>query len=152
MKSMNAIHMDYALDALDILEKSSRMAREFPHFYRVAALQLRMLLCDTTRQHGKIVNISLIPGLLPDLRLPTVKEDGSPILIRQALNLEDWLEQTPLPDVALTIRQMIRITCDQDGGAHVDRKQESQLPDDIPAFLVNMSAWLAPMIIGKLEG
>jgi hypothetical protein len=150
MKSVHDIQLEYALDAVDILGRSARMATEYPHYYRVAALQLRLLLCDTTRLHGKIVNISLIPGLLPDLSLPGVRADGRPDASGQALNLADWLEQSPLPGVPLTIRQLVRITCDQDGGAHVDRKVESQLPEGIPDFLVNLSTWLAPHLSVQL--
>ena len=60
----------YGQDALKILRTSlNLMDQGQPEFYRVAALQLRLLLCDTTRRHGRSVDISLASRLWPDLRL-----------------------------------------------------------------------------------
>ena len=98
-------------------------------FYRVAALQLRLLLCDTTRRHYRVVNIAVLPQLFPGLDLPEVGPGG------KRLPLKDWLAQ-PVPgqaDQALTIRQFIRRVCDQDGGAHVDFKPEAGLKGLDPA-------------------
>ncbi|HMD90082.1 MAG TPA: hypothetical protein VKF38_13050 [Anaerolineaceae bacterium] len=125
----------YARDALQILMTSLDLSRRGrPEFYRVAALQLRLLLCDTTRRHGQISNVSLLPRLLPNLRLAPLGPDG--IFDSQAppLTLDVWLEQPlpatllhspiPLPS-GLTIRYLIRWVCEQDGGAHVDPRRLS---------------------------
>ncbi|MDR3577836.1 MAG: hypothetical protein P4L50_28570 [Anaerolineaceae bacterium] len=116
----------YGRDALQILITSLDLYRRGrPEFYRVAALQLRLLLCDTTRQHGQLVNVSLLPRLLPDLCLAPFGPDGAFDTLAPALPLPAWLEQ-PLPAFippGLTIRHLIRWVCDQDGGAHVDPKR-----------------------------
>lgn len=120
--------MVYARDSLAILRASLRLARTTrPAFYRVAALQLRLLLCDTTRRHGKIVDMALAPRLCLDLQLPQLNETravtGSP-----RLSLQAWLAQ-PLPGFpSITVRELIRRVCDQEGGAHVDPHREAGLP------------------------
>lgn len=91
-------------------------------FYRVAALQLRLLLCDTTRRHGRITNIALIPKLLPELTLPPIGIDGEPDHQIPPISLPDWLALELPTEETITIRQLIRRVCDQDGGAHVDPK------------------------------
>jgi len=123
-------YLSYALDALDILKESIRLASgEHTGFYRVAAAQLRLLLCDTTRKHGKIVDISLLPRLLPKLSLPPVDYDAYIVSRADDILLVDWLKQKVVMDESseVTIRQLIRLVCDQDGGAHVDYKPESIL-------------------------
>jgi hypothetical protein len=123
----------YARDALQILVTSLDLSRRGrPEFYRVAALQLRLLLCDTTRRHGEVVNVSLLPRLLPQLLLAPLGADGAFDTRAKPLPLDIWLEQ-PLPAPitllaaaapgGLTIRQLIRWVCDQDGGAHVDPRR-----------------------------
>ncbi len=116
---------DYAAGSLRILAASLRRfeqgAREN---YRVVAVQLRLLLCDTNRIHERLVDVSLIPRLLPDCRLrplqisPRVRVDPS----AEPVPLQTWLAGTvPLPGGAeITLRELIRIVCEQDGGAHVD--------------------------------
>lgn len=91
-------------------------------YYRVAAAQLRLLFCDTTRRHDRIVDISLVRQILPDLRLTspdTPDQAQDPSLL---LNLEDWLEYEVefLSGEKMTIRSLIREICDRDGGVHVD--------------------------------
>ena len=114
----------YARDSLEILGYSLQLCRQGRRpFYRVAALQLRLLLCDTTRQHDQVVDIAVLPQLFPNLELPAMSPGG------KRLPLKDWLAQ-PVPgqsDQPLTIRQLIRRVCDQDGGAHVDFKPEAGL-------------------------
>ena len=123
----------YARDTLQILITSLDLSRRGrPEFYRVAALQLRLLLCDTTRRHGEIVNVSLLPRLLPNLRLAPLAPDGAFDNQAPPLALDTWLEQ-PLPAFmghtapsqsgGLTIRYLIRWVCEQDGGAHVDPRR-----------------------------
>jgi hypothetical protein len=128
----------YGRDVLQILLTSLDLSRRGrPEFYRVAALQLRLLLCDTTRRHGEVVNVSLLPRLLPDLRLAPLEPDGTFNRLASPLPLDVWLDQpipafmmssTAAPPAAgssggLTIRYLIRWVCDQDGGAHVDPRR-----------------------------
>jgi len=50
----------YARDAIQILEHSRALyAQGQVYFYRVAAVQLRLLLCDTVRRHGKMTPASV---------------------------------------------------------------------------------------------
>jgi len=115
--------VEYLQGALDILRTSLELGRgRQPVFYRVAAAQLRLLLCDTTRRHDRMEDIALARRVMPELRLlPLVGRqfDAS----RERIPLSDWLLQ-PLPSDReqnqLTIRQLIRQVCDQDGGVHVD--------------------------------
>ncbi|MEA4908590.1 MAG: hypothetical protein VB089_13265 [Anaerolineaceae bacterium] len=102
-------------------------------FYRPAAVQLRMLLCDTTRRHGQIVDISLLPQVSPRLSLPLLGEapDGD------RRPLETWLEQSLPTQPPLSVRQLIRRVCDQDGGAHVDLK-----PQRLPPAQEACAAWI----------
>lgn len=127
----------YFSDALNILKRSVELAQnEQPAFYRVAAVQLRLLCCDTTRRHGDIVDISLLARLLPGLRLaPLAGAHFNHSL--PALPLAAWLEQ-PLPlEPALTIRRLIRRVCEQDGGAHVDPRPVVSLPTgDVRAWVL----------------
>jgi hypothetical protein len=116
----------YARDSLEILRQSLNLYQKGHYeFYRVAALQLRLLLCDTTRRHNQIVNISLLPRLLPDLKLAQIQMQraNAPDLL---LPLQDWLSQSLTLEInhPVTIRQVIRLVCDQDGGAHVDLKPD----------------------------
>ena len=122
------LYLDYTRSALRILRRSLELARgPEPDFYRVAALELRLLLCDTTRQHERVVDVSLIPRLWPDKLWPALGADGQ-FTASPALSLPAWLEQ-PFPPGSLTIRQLIRRVCDQDGGAHVDLREQA-LPLD----------------------
>ncbi len=45
-------------------------------YYRIAGLQLRLLLCDTTRRHNRLENISLLPKIIPDSKLPPLAGAG----------------------------------------------------------------------------
>jgi hypothetical protein len=131
---MSMDYLRYALDALDILEESIQLAAEgHAGFYRVAAAQLRLLLCDTTRQHGKIIDISLLPRLLPELKLPSVDQHSFIATKTDEIPLADWLKQKLVmgESTAITIRELIRLVCDQDGGAHVDYKPQSILRSEL---------------------
>lgn len=97
-------------------------------FYRTAALQLRLLLCDTVRRHNRVEDISLLRRVQPDCVLPPLNPDGQP-RPGEFLPLSEWVMQ-PLHGQngeVLTIRQFIRRVCDQDGGAHVDLKPQAGL-------------------------
>jgi hypothetical protein len=84
--------------------------------YRLLAVQPRMLLCDRKREHGDYTDISLLPKMIP---VPHFISINNP---PDSLPLPEWLAQT----VTLTdgsshsIREMIKLICERDGGAHVD--------------------------------
>jgi hypothetical protein len=137
---------DYTRDALHILKRSLQLAATGePAFYRVAALQLRLLLCDTTRRHNRIENTALVPQLFPDLHLPSLQPDGRPDTARPPLALETWLNQPlNIPSAhKISLHSLIRRVCDQDGGAHVDPRPHAGL-GDVPDHQV----WI--LHIGKL--
>ncbi len=128
----------YARDAAGILRETLNLiAAGQPAFYRVAAVQLRLLLCDTTRRHGQIVITSLVARLWPDFRLGALSD----VPVEPTLPLDDWLGQK-LPEGDYTVRQFIRLVCDQDGGAHVDFRQYAGLPAAFPslAWICRLSA------------
>ena len=59
-------------------------------------------------------------------------ESGTPALDGgEALPLDAWLEQTVNAGggARMTMRQLIRQVCDQDGGAHVDRRAQMGVED-----------------------
>lgn len=117
----------YARDAAAILQRSIELYDAgVTAFYRVMAVQLRLLLCDTARLHDAPLDLALAPRVFPGLRLPPVGPDGQFDQQTAPLALEAWLEQ-PLPGPGMTLRRLIRQVCDQDGGAHVDRR-EPRLP------------------------
>ncbi len=130
MTRSRQILLAYARDSLEILKHSLLLVRQGQSpFYRVAAVQLRLLLCDTTRRHNQVVDIAVLPQILPGLELPAIAPSGKKLL------LSDWLAQ-PIPGQAnqvLTVRQLIRRVCDQDGGAHVDFKPEDGMAGLDPA-------------------
>lgn len=127
----------YARDALHILRYNLRLYRQGAHAcYRVVAAQLRLLLCDTNRVHDRLLDISLVPRLFPDLRLEALEADfqSSPDELRflpgaGTLSLADWLAQEiPAPGgEPISLRELIRSVCEQDGGAHVDPRPVSRL-------------------------
>jgi hypothetical protein len=142
----------YGQDALKILNTSLNLIdNRQPEFYRVAALQLRLLLCDTTRRHAQMVDISLAKRLWPDLRLHPLNALGHFDANLPPLLLDDWLMQVLPGDASrsITLRQLIRRVCDQDGGAHVDLKPRAGLHR-----IADVSAWIykiAAEVISALE-
>jgi hypothetical protein len=130
----------YARDALKILETSLELVRQGrSEFYRVAALQLRLLLCDTTRRHNLVVDISLARCLWPELRLYAMNPQGDFDPSLDPLPLSEWLVQRlPLAAVpGVTLRALVRRVCDQEGGAHVDLKPQAGLQGvpDVPGWV-----------------
>ena len=66
---------------------------------------------------------------MPDLMLPIVHGISEHPPSDDLLPLKSWLAK-PIRGTAkenLSIRQFIRIICDQDGGAHVDHKPNTDL-------------------------
>ncbi len=135
----------YARDALKILETSLELVEQGrSEFYHVVALQLRLLLCDTTRCHNRMVDISLARRLWPGLQLYSLNPEGrfDPSLPPRLLS--EWLAQhLPLEgSQAVTLRALIRRVCDHEGGAHVDLKPQAGLQGvpDVPGWVCKAGA------------
>jgi hypothetical protein len=130
----------YCLESLEILQTAVDLYQEGKTpFYRVASVQLRLLLCDTTRRHGNIVDISLLPQVFPNITLPPFTPEGRPLENVPEMPLSTWLEQR-IPTVkgpAITLRTLIRRVCEQDGGVHVDSKPHAGL-----AGITNHPEWI----------
>ena len=105
---------DYARGSLNLIARSlSEIEKGYPEFYRVIALQLRLLLCDSTRRHNQTVDISLVPQVLPELKFHPLNSIGEFDHDLPPMTLEEWLAQ-PLPIKAtspVTIRTLIRHVC-----------------------------------------
>jgi hypothetical protein len=168
------IHLDrqsallYTRAALRILEQNLRLYRQDePACYRVVAVQLRLLLCDTNRIHDRLVDISLVPRIFPDLALDRIAmltpdvETGLPRLVFREkgvpLPLQSWLAQ-PLPapwGKPVSLRELIRTVCEQDGGAHVDQRSLADLRawkergDHIAAIGQYILSVLDPMVAAE---
>lgn len=113
----------YLDDTLTILRASLKLAQRGEQvFYRVVALQLRILLCDSARLHNRPLELALLPRLRPHLMLHPLTADGTFDPCAPLIPLQEWLNQVvPLKATRPhTIRQLIRQVCDRDGGAHVD--------------------------------
>ena len=91
---------------------------------------------------------------MSDLMLPPISRTGEPSPCDELLPLKTWLAQ-PIRSTAketMSIRQFIRIICDQDGGAHLDHKPNTNLTGIIDreekmisigiAFLLGINRWL----------
>jgi hypothetical protein len=141
----------YAADALDLLADSITMYEKGrTPYYRVAAMQLRLLLCDTTYRHEHREDIALLPALKSDLRLPLLgKSPAQP----ETVDLQTWLESPNRLINDLTIRQMIRRVCDTDGGAHVEIKPLAGLPrnEEVGQWVIDVSILLLPYLINTVE-
>lgn len=126
----------YAVDALRILRRSLDLVEAGETaFYRVAALQLRLLLCDSTRLHNQMIDTALLPRVAPGLRLPALDQNGQ--ALDGALALEAWLEQELVIGAGrMSVRRLIRAVCDQDGGAHVDTRGEPLPAEAREALLI----------------
>jgi len=135
----------YAGDALNILATSLELLEQGrSEFYRVAAVELRLLLCDTTRRHDRIVDISLARRAWPGLRLARLNDHSEFDASLGLLELDAWLAQTlPLATgKSLTVKELIRRVCDQDGGAHVDPHARAGLveADGAPGWICKIGA------------
>lgn len=117
----------YARGSLDLIQSNIDLYRHgLQPVYRVIAVELRLLLCDSNRAHNRLVDISLLPRIIPDLRLQPIKKDAQTenafMFDRSApaLPLKEWLTQVLPGSDGLTIKNLILGVCEQDGGAHVD--------------------------------
>lgn len=136
----------YTLDAASILRHSVHLIESGEQsFYRVAAAQLRILLCDTTFRHDRVEEIAVLPILFPEMRLPSLNAEDS-MDERYQLSLEAWLDQPASSCSNLTVRQMIRRVCDVDGGAHVDPKPVHGIPQgcDQAEWILRIARILQP--------
>jgi hypothetical protein len=149
-ESSRQILKQYTLDALSILEHSVWLYEQGHHsFYRVAATQLRILLCDTTFRHDHQQDISIIPILVPGLRLHIFSETQS---ITPEVDLQTWLDSPAGMQTDLSVRQLIRRICDIDGGAHVDIKPLAGLPvnADTRQWIIQISKYLLPILTAAI--
>jgi len=136
---------DYARGSLNVIARSlSEIEKGYPEFYRVIALQLRLLLCDSTRRHNQTVDISLVPQIAPELKFHPLNSLGEFDLNLPPISLEDWLAQ-PLPiksNSPVIIRTLIRQVCDQDGGAHVDQRAEMLFVPEATRWIVRIGRYV----------
>ncbi|MGD0708334.1 MAG: hypothetical protein ABSA51_07765 [Anaerolineaceae bacterium] len=136
---------DYARGSLNLIARSlSEIEKGYPEFYRVIALQLRLLLCDSTRRHNQTVDISLVPQVLPELKFHPLNSIGEFDHDLPPMTLEEWLAQ-PLPIKAtspVTIRTLIRQVCDQDGGAHVDQRAAMLFIPEAARWVVHIGRYV----------
>lgn len=136
----------YTLDAASILKQSILLMESGQlSFYRVAAAQLRILLCDTTFRHDRVEDIAILPILFPEMKLPPLDDSNNPESSK-SLPLTDWLQQPAGQGLKLTVRQMIRRICDVDGGAHVDPKPVKGIPagSDPAMWILRIAKLLLP--------
>ncbi len=141
-----AVLTQYTRDAINILEQCVRLYEEgHESFYRVAAAQLRILVCDTTFRHDRQVDIAIVPTLLPDLRLHLMSDKTRS---QPEVDLQTWLDSPSGLEPEMTIRQLIRRVCDIDGGAHVDVKPLAGLPKDgdTRQWIIDVSKFLLPIL------
>lgn len=140
----------YLKDSLNIITQSLRLIEEgCPFFYRVIALQLRLILCDTTRIHDEFLDTSLIRQIDPLVKLHALGSDLNRQDPLRMLTLDDWLA-AELPGSGsppITIRKMIRQVCDTDGGAHVDRRGSQLLFPDHRQWIIR----IAESVIASLK-
>ncbi len=137
----------YFWDALRIIEVSLDLIDEGqPQFYRVIAGQLRLLLCDTTRVHDKVKDTSLFSRLYPGIYLQPIGRRHQFDYDAEPIPLTKWLDQKlPIRNSSYTIRKMIRRVCEQDGGVHVDLRENPQTasPKEIRRWIIRIGEYIA---------
>ncbi len=136
----------YFWDALRIIEVSLDLIDEGqPQFYRVIATQLRLLLCDTTRVHEKVKDSSLMTRLFPGVYLQPIGRKRAFDLEAEPIPLTKWLDQKlPIRNASISIRKLVRMVCDQDGGAHVDAKASVLIPEkEVRRWIARIGAYIA---------
>jgi hypothetical protein len=96
--------------------------------YRVLVVELRLLLCDRKREHNQWTDTAPVARLYPQLTwhapiiISTDLPNHLPISDGTELSLAEWLA-SPIYECGkrmLTIRDLIKIICEKDGGAHAD--------------------------------
>lgn len=144
----------YTLDAVSILERSLELCKTgHPSFYRVAAVQMRILLCDTTFRHDHQEDIAILPILFPELMLHRLDANYRPRMDEPKIDLLTWLNSIADPKSNLTLRQIIRRVCDVDGGAHVDLKSQAGISDQETArlWIIAIGEYLVPLLDEVLQ-
>jgi len=116
---------NYFWDSLRIISVCLELIDEGqPAFYRVIAVQLRMLLCDTTREHDQVADISLLPRVYPGIVLQPLDKKGRFDFDADGIPLEKWLDQKVyVLDKTVSLRKLIRLTCDHEAGRIVDPRR-----------------------------
>lgn len=144
--------LEYVRGSIQILRRCIELYDQGERvFYRVMAVELRLLLCDTTRRHDRIYDLSLAPRLFPRLELLPLNDRHEFDRSGARLPLKTWLEQSISvnPTTTQTLRQLVREVCDQDGGAHVDqRAARAFLPENGPPEWVRK---IAGVVVEELE-
>jgi len=133
----------HARAALHLLECSILLYRQGDDaFSRVAAVQLRILLCDTTRRHNRMESLALLPRIEPQLNLPNLSTGTF-------MSIQAWLEQ-PLPAMPeMSVRDLIRRVCDQDGGAHVDPHANTPPPPMAGEWIIQLGEILLAELVKR---
>ncbi|HVN56095.1 MAG TPA: hypothetical protein VMT46_17315 [Anaerolineaceae bacterium] len=145
--ALDPVLRNYLSDSLAILKQSLAWSGQGARpAYRVAATQLRLLLCDTTRVHGRILDVSLAPRLFPDLSLHplNLNANGEVQIDRGAERLPRlaWLTRPVAGGEAWTPRDAIRWVCDRDGGVHVDPQPRAAPLPDLERWIVSIGAYI----------
>lgn len=129
-------HAEKFRECITILEVSVHLVMHFEigEFINVVATQLRILLCDTKgkKDNALLSKVIQYPCLYPikDITSPSRFIDGTPKSVTHLIDfslpplpLAEWLNQ-PIIDFGggetLSIKNLIKLIADKDGGAHVD--------------------------------
>ena len=144
----------YTLDTLNILDQSVKLFEDgHTSFYRVAAAQLRILLCDTTFRHDHQEDIAVVPILAPDIQLLLLDDQGNPRQGSSPVAFNTWLDAPAGSFTNLTVRQLIRRVCDIDGGVHIDIKPNAGLPENgnTRQWIINVGKYLYPVLLKAIQ-
>lgn len=144
----------YTRDAVNILDHSLQLYESgHESFYRVAAAQLRILLCDTTYRHDHQEDIAIVPILFPALRLHRLDESCQPKLQEEPVDLQTWLDSAAGGESGFSLRQLIRRVCDTDGGAHVDIKPQAGISNQENArlWIIGIGKYISSLINQELQ-
>lgn len=144
----NSLYL-FLYDSNNILKKCANLFNHGDtYFYRVIALQLRILLCDTAYRHNRVEDISLVQIIYPNAKFFPLYKNGLTDRLLPKILLSTWLNQELYSDPTITIRNLIRLVCDQDGGAHVDIKSRSRLNkfNDYPNVICKLGNYVSSEI------
>jgi AhpD family alkylhydroperoxidase len=127
--------------------------------YRVLAVELRLLLCDRKREHSRWGDTALVATLYPHLRwqapLPVDTDPLEHLSISDGpeFSLAEWLA-SPIYSTCkrmLTIRDLIKIICEKDGGAHADPAGIPWPSEETP-IVARLTCLVAEAVYLKLTG
>lgn len=126
--------------------------------YRVLAVELRLLLCDRKREHNQWKDIAPAARLFPHLtwHTPIIANTDRPdhlfIADGPELSLAEWLA-SPIYESGgrrLNIRDLIKIICEKDGGAHADPAGIPWTSEETPV-ITRLICLLAEYVVIKLS-